>query len=320
MPRPLRLEFPNAFYHVFSRGNRRETIFKDNNDYRHFETFLLYLSENCGVKIYAWCLMPNHFHFLIQTPEANISYFMRRLLTQYAQHFNRRHQLVGHVFQGRYKAILCDKDAYLLQLVRYIHLNPIKTKKKLVDRLEEWKWSSHRHYLGVEPAKPIDKNIREVMKLFSDTPERTTVLYSQYIMDGLRVGNWTDFYKVKGQKFLGEERFVERVKAMTSLSLRKRVRSLMPLRSVEELGWKVTKIFGIEEKDLRANIKTRMLSKIRKAMILIARKRYRFKSRMLAEYLNRDISAISKIVSRNENQERLKSELLQIEDYLTIPN
>jgi putative transposase len=144
MPRPPRLEYPGAFYHVYSRGNRRERIFWGKEDYKVFEAILLEAGRWSGVRLYAWCLMPNHFHLLVETPEGNLSQFMRRLLTR-ARNFNKTHRLVGHVFQGRYRTVVCDKETYLLELVRYIHLNPIKVLKgSLAQRPEDWPWSSHR--------------------------------------------------------------------------------------------------------------------------------------------------------------------------------
>src|SRR3989338_7030618 len=105
----------------------------------NFETLLLRAAEWSGISLYAWCMMPNHLHILVETPEGNLSQFMRRLLTAYARHFNVKHKLVGHVFQGRYKAIVCDKEAYLLELIRYIHLNPMRLKEgAMAERVDEW--------------------------------------------------------------------------------------------------------------------------------------------------------------------------------------
>jgi|SRR5579864_5366138 len=129
MPRPPRLQLEGALYHVFGRGNRRQRIFLDEADYREFEDFLLDAVERSGAVLFAWCLMPNHFHLLLQTLKANLSELMGRLLTGYARYFNRRYRLVGHLFQNRYKSILCEREAYLLELVRYIHLNPFRVKK-----------------------------------------------------------------------------------------------------------------------------------------------------------------------------------------------
>ena len=138
MPRLPRLQFEGALYHVFSRGNRRERIYETDSDYAMFEKIMIEAMNWSGVQLYAWCLMPNHFHLLLETPEGNLSEFMQRLATRYAKYFNWAHKKVGHVFQSRYGARLCDKESYFTELVRYIHLNPYRTKGKALAALGSW--------------------------------------------------------------------------------------------------------------------------------------------------------------------------------------
>src|SRR4030042_5793823 len=126
MARPLRIEFPGAVYHVTSRGNARQTIFIDDEDRGGFLDLLSIVVERFNWICHAYCLMGNHYHLLIETPDGNLSKGMRELNGIYTQHFNRRHGRVGHVFQGRFKAILVEKDSYLLELCRYIVLNPVR--------------------------------------------------------------------------------------------------------------------------------------------------------------------------------------------------
>src|SRR3989338_7565769 len=140
MCRPLRLEFPGAVYHVFSRGNERKAIFRSPADYELFLGILRDSSLTFNVLVHAYSLMPNHFHLLVETSDANLSYVMKRLLGLYTARFNRKHKRVGHLFQGRYKAHLVDKDTYFLQVSRYIHLNPVKAK--LAKRPEDHSYSS----------------------------------------------------------------------------------------------------------------------------------------------------------------------------------
>jgi len=142
MPRKPRVEFPGAFYHVLSRGNNRQEIFLNSSDYQDFLTCLRIIQERYPFTLYAYVLLPNHFHLLLETKEVTLSRIMLSLLTRYVKLFNQRYRRVGHLFQGRYKAILCQKDAYLLELVRYLHLNPVRAK--LVNSPSEWFWSSHR--------------------------------------------------------------------------------------------------------------------------------------------------------------------------------
>ena len=146
MSRPLRIKYPNAWYHLLNRGRRKELIFIDKKDYDRFIDLLKDTSEQWNLRIAAYCLMPNHYHLLVQTPDANISRCMRHIDGVYTQRFNRHHECDGSLFRGRYKSILVDADSYLLQLVRYIHYNPLKAG--LTNRIDRYLWSSHRGYLS----------------------------------------------------------------------------------------------------------------------------------------------------------------------------
>ncbi|MEW6114666.1 MAG: transposase, partial [Thermodesulfobacteriota bacterium] len=145
MSRPLRIEYPDAWYHVMNRGRRREAIFRDQDDYLRFVELLGQGSAMWNVRIAAFCLMPNHYHLLVRTPGANLSRFMRHVDGVYTQRFNRNHNFDGSLFRGRYKAILVDADTYLLELLRYIHRNPLRAG--LASRLDRYAWSSHKGYL-----------------------------------------------------------------------------------------------------------------------------------------------------------------------------
>lgn len=146
MSRPLRIEYKEAWYHVMNRGRNREDIFHDNIDYKAFTDLLIETCEMWNFRISAYCLMPNHYHLLVQTPDANIARGMRHLNGVYTQRYNRRYNSEGSIFKGRYKSILVDGDAYLLEIVRYIHLNPVKAG--IVKTPEKYIWSSHKGYLS----------------------------------------------------------------------------------------------------------------------------------------------------------------------------
>lgn len=141
MTRPLRLEFPGALYHVTSRGDRRGTIYLDDTDRLAWQEVLALVCERYHFVVHSFCQMSNHYHLLVETVEANLSQGMRQLNGVYTQHFNRRHKLVGHVLQGRYKAILVQKENYLLELARYIVLNPVRAH--MVASPDDCYWSSH---------------------------------------------------------------------------------------------------------------------------------------------------------------------------------
>ncbi|MGL1931532.1 MAG: transposase [Desulfotalea sp.] len=146
MSRPLRIEYNDAWYHVMNRGRRSEDIFFTDQDYIDFIKVLKEASALWNLRISAYCLMPNHYHLLVQTPDSNISRCMRHINGVYTQRFNREHDKEGQLFRGRYKAILIDADNYLLEVMRYIHRNPLKAR--LVNALGDYRWSSHRGYLS----------------------------------------------------------------------------------------------------------------------------------------------------------------------------
>lgn len=151
--RPLRIEFPGALYHVLARGNRRQAIVRDGHDAERFLDVLARAAERHQLLVYAWCLMPNHYHLVVETPNGGLARALHYLNGVYAQAFNRRHQTVGHLFQGRYKAILVQREGYLLTLARYVVLNPIRAG--LCKRPEDFRWSSYRATAGLEPAPPF---------------------------------------------------------------------------------------------------------------------------------------------------------------------
>jgi putative transposase len=146
MSRPLRIEYPGAWYHVINRGRRSEKIFSEQKDYHRFIDLLKESCELWNVRIAAYCLMPNHYHLLIQTPDGNLSRCMRHINAVFTQRYNRAHGCDGQLFRGRFKSILIDCDAYLLQVVRYIHRNPLRSN--LTRSLDNYKWCSHVGYIS----------------------------------------------------------------------------------------------------------------------------------------------------------------------------
>lgn len=154
MARPMRIEFPGAVYHVTARGDGRQAIFRDDEDR---ERFLSVLEDTAALRkwvCHAYCLMGNHYHLVIETPEANLSRGMRSLNGEYTQAFNRRHRRPGHVFQGRYKAVVVEKERHLLEVCRYVVLNPVRARGMGAGRPEDWAWSSYRATAGMAGAPP----------------------------------------------------------------------------------------------------------------------------------------------------------------------
>ncbi len=206
MARPLRLEFPGALYHVTSRGNARQRVFRDDEDRETFLVTLAWVVTRFSWRCHAYCLMNNHVHLLIETPQPNLSRGMRQLNGVYTQRFNRRHRKVGHLFQGRFKAILVEKEGYLLELARYIVLNPVRAK--MVKTPDRYHWSSYRAMVGLAPVPPALAT-DWILNQFADTRATARRRYAQFVHDGIGVpGPWEE---VKGQVLLGSEAFIERL-------------------------------------------------------------------------------------------------------------
>ncbi len=178
MARPLRIEFPDALYHVTSRGNEQRPIFSDDIDRKMFLTFLGQAVQRFGWSLTAWVLMTNHFHLVIQTPEANLSRGMHWLNGTYAGWFNRRHKRSGHLFQGRFHSFLVEKETYLRELLRYVVLNPVRAK--MVARPEDYLWSSYRSTAGINVADNW-LDVRSILGLFDADPAVAQRQYQEFV-------------------------------------------------------------------------------------------------------------------------------------------
>jgi len=208
MTRPIRLEFSGALYHVTSRGDGREAIYLSDDDRQDWLLVLGQVCKRFNWVVHAWCQMTNHYHLLIETPEGNLSAGMRQLNGVFTQNFNRRHARVGHVFQGRYKAILVDRDAYLLELARYIVLNPVRAG--MVAQAPDWPWSSCCAMLGQAPA-PAWLNVSKLLMAFAEQPELAVARYLKFVEEGVgQASVWSD---LKAQMYLGSDAFLKTLKA-----------------------------------------------------------------------------------------------------------
>jgi putative transposase len=214
MTRPLRILVPGGYYHVTCRGNDRRAIYRDDRDRSVFLEKLQGSLANYQVELHAYVLMSNHFHLLVATPKGNLSEFMRHFNISYTAAYNRRHRRVGHLYQGRYKAILVDQDSYLLELSRYVHLNPVRIKsfqggraREQIRYLERYRWSSLAGYIKAANKQPW---MRYEMVLGQIGGSRKK--YAEFVAEGVERGYDTPWDNVTGQVVLGEEGFVEGIK------------------------------------------------------------------------------------------------------------
>ena len=207
MARPVRVEFPGAVYHLTSRGNAKADIFLDDADRRIFLQFLGKTVRRFGWQLYAYCLMGNHYHLLAETPQPNLSRGMHQLNGLYTQSFNRRHGRVGHVLQGRFDSRLVERDSYLLELGRYIALNPVRAG--FVAGAADWPWSSFRSSAGVEPQPPW-LQLSPLLSMLHHDRAMAMQRYVEFV--ALGIGAPSPWEALKGQVILGSETFAERLR------------------------------------------------------------------------------------------------------------
>lgn len=204
MTRPLRLEFPGALYHVTTRGDRRKTIFADDIDRGYWLEVLELVCNRFNFVVHAYCQMGNHYHLLVETIEGNLAQGMRQLNSLYSQKFNRRHKLVGHVFQGRYKGILVQKESYLLELSRYVVLNPVRAA--IVCAPGDWPWSSYKATMGYSTA-PKWLDVDWILSQFRGDREGARRSYLRFVLAG--VGKSSPLQETQHQVILGDATFVK---------------------------------------------------------------------------------------------------------------
>lgn len=277
MARPLRLEYPDAFYHVTSRGNARKKIYSDDEDRKKFLEVLSGVVNRYKWKIHVYCLMPNHYHLLVETPEANISAGMRQLNGVYTQAFNRRHRRVGHVLQGRFKAILVEKEEYLLELGRYVVLNPVKCR--LVQKPEDWAWSSYRAMVGLT-RKPEYLETEWLLEQFSPDEKEARERFRRFVSEAK--GLKSPLKKARGGWILGGKELLAKVEER----LEKKDFKEVPRREVYAMRPSLEKIFS---------------SRDRAAGIDEAVNRWGYKLKEVGEHLGLHYSRVSRIAAEKAN-------------------
>lgn len=272
MARQLRIQFPGAVYHITCRGNARQVIYSDNRDRTAFLTILKESQQIYGIIIYSYVLMTNHYHLLLETPKGNISDYMRHVNMRYTSYYSRRHKKVGHLFQGRFKGILVDRDAYLTMLSRYIHLNPVRIKsmksmpyKEKVQYLQGYKWSSLSGYIDKrEKQEFIDYSL--VLEEYGGDNEGGREAYANMIAVDIS-GEMEVKERIVGQSIIGREEFIEKVlerylKRDSDIRERPSLRELNGLKAREE-------IIRVIEEDLGKSLdEIRMIKGIERSILM----------------------------------------------------
>jgi len=315
MARPLRIEYPDAWYHIMNRGRRSETIFADKRGYSGFIELLKDTTEMWNLRIAAYCLMPNHYHLLAQTPDANISRCMRHIDGVYTQRYNRYHQCDGSLFRGRFKSILIDADHYLLQLVRYIHRNPLKAN--LTDNLDRYVWSSHRGYLSKsENWNWLHKDF--ILSMLSKGEGSQLKYYRQFMSTEDEDEIDTVLIKKKWPAVLGSADFVQRIKnkffAEKTNSEVPQSRELAP--EPYQIILAVCDRYGIDEKELLVS-KRGVFNEPRNMAIYLTRRLRGDSLKTLGQQFQiKKYSSVSSVIERMKaalaNNKRLQNNLEQL--------
>ncbi|MCA1581273.1 MAG: transposase [Acidobacteria bacterium] len=252
MARPLRLDFPGAVHHVMARGHERGTVFRDDADRARWLELLGLVRDQAEWEVHAYCLMGNHYHLLVETPEAGLSAGLHDLNSRFAQWFNRRHRRRGHLFEGRFRGILVQKDAHLLELARYVVLNPVRAG--VASGAGDWRWSSYRATAGLAP-KPDWLSVDWTLGQLASSRKVARAAYRRFVAEGKGVPSPLD--EVQRQAYLGDEAFLKEV--VRRLGEQQRSDEI-PLRdrrpagpSLDRIRGAVAKEWGVPAADLSRN-------------------------------------------------------------------
>ncbi|MHB8843975.1 MAG: transposase [Nitrospirota bacterium] len=285
MPRKPRIEFSGAFYHVIVRGNQKQRVFKDAADFQKYLLTLTVYKNRTGNRIYAYILMNNHVHLLIETEDIPLSKVMQGVNQTYTMYFNRKYRTVGHLFQGRYKAILCDRDAYLLGLVQYIHRNPLRAK--IADRLDDYPWSSHHAYTGKNnPLALVD--VDQVLRMFSEKKARARMKYRE-LMAEKNGFERKEVYAAIDQRLKGDDEFVDRILELHDKPAQSARQRKIPL---EAIARKTAQHYGLDLANMISTSRAQTLAEARKVFSFIARDEG-YKAKEIAGFLRKDATLVS---------------------------
>ena len=298
MSRPLRIEYPDAWYHIMNRGAAKQLIFNNGDHYKLFIQLLNELHNRFQVRIHAYCLMPNHYHILLQTPLANLSCAMRHLDSLYTRKYNLSQNRDGPLLRGRFKSILIDNENYLLRLSRYIHLNPVVAN--IVTRAEDYAWSSYQAYLNDE-LKPYWLSTDETLNRFG--PNKKAYKYRIFIAEGIDDETNSFYKRLKLMPILGGEAFTKTIsekylkdkKISPEISQQKYLKTIF---SLEQIMRVVAKHYGIDEKNLKM-VKRKASNKPRQIAIYLAIKLSKQKYKIIAdEFAKITVAGVAKIYQR----------------------
>ena len=333
MPRKSRIDAPGALHHVIGRGINRQKIFSDKNDYRNFLERLGDLLSESKTSCYAWALIPNHFHLLLRTGNAPLPTVMQRLLTGYAVTYNGRHRRTGHLFQNRYKSILCQEDAYLLELVRYIHLNPLRAKKVPdYKALGGFPFCGHSAILG--RRKHDWQDTEYILRLFEGREGPARRRYNEFVGRGVQQGRRPELtvggllrshggwegvkalrisgeYQKGDERILGDGDFVNEVLAQAGEKYEQKYRMQAEGYDLKKLTNRVAELMEMDSEDIMDSVRDRKRIQARSILCYWATEMLGIRQIKLSKIFNQTQPAISYAVRRGRSM--VKAQSLTIE-------
>lgn len=338
MPRQARIDAPDAMHHVIARGIERRAIFEDDADRTDFVRRLGSLVQETGTQCYAWALIPNHFHLLLKTGRVPIATIMRRLLTGYAGGYNRRHGQSGHLFQNRYKSILCQEDAYLKELVRYIHLNPLRAGiVKDLDALDRYPYAGHSALMGKQ--KNPWQAVNTVLELFGDKTSQARSRYHTYVAEGIELGRrpelvggglirsaggWANatslrkagVFQKSDERILGDGAFVESVLSEADENLARHYGWQARGVTLDHLQRAVAVMTAISQEELVGASKRRSVVRARSLFCYWAVQEFGCTMTVVSRHLKISLPTVS--VAFQKGEKLVREGGLVLEDYLNI--
>jgi len=330
MPRQSRLDAPGALHHVMGRGIDGVKIFSNQKDRKYFLERLADLCRADALSVYAWALMSNHFHLLIRTGNQLLQNSMRKLLTGYVVNYNRRHKRYGHLFQNRYKSILCEDDPYLLELTRYIHLNPLRAQiVKNVKELNRYQWCGHSAIIGTVKREWQDTDT--VLAYFSKSKKSAIESYEDFVQQGIdagsrpelvggglirSLGGWSQVLSLRrvgskvfsDERILGSSEFVNNVIADAEEKAKETLRLTLKIADLPSLALKVCEGERIDKAALRSGLRKRQVVKSRRIFCQIAVKKMGYSGADVARFLGINTSAVNRLA--------VSDELPEVEKYI----
>ena len=309
MPRKPRIEFDGAFYHVIVRGNQKQKIFRQPSDRQRYLQTISQYKTRYRFHLYAYVLMDNHVHLLVETRAVPLSKVLQGINQSYTMHFNRTYGTVGHLFQGRYKAILCDRDNYLLALIKYIHMNPVRAK--VVETPGRYAWSSHRAYVGKDDGGSlVDRDV--VLCLFSERRSSALQRYREFMEEesGLKRG---DVYATIDQRIQGSETFAARI---FDKHVDVPVRKWKKDHTLEHIARGVKHLHGITRRELQSSHRERRLTKAR-ALFSLSAAAAGHRLVDVAGFLNKEPASVAEYAKKRKD---LGGEIGALIDYLRRSN